>query len=85
MKIHTIHVKPPFTSAMLTDVTGTLARSRESEHHRIKRENVGNQLEALTEVKPVWSERTYSYLTELTEEQARKVGAWKMVRRVEAK
>ncbi len=85
MKTYTVHVKPPFTSAMLTDVTGTLARSKESDNYRVRRTAIGTQLEGLTGVKPTWRMRTYSYLVDLTDKQAREVGSWKMVRRVEAK
>ena len=82
MKNYKILVKPPFTQAMLTDVSGTLAPARESDNHRIRRENLGNRLEHLTGVKPSWNQRGYHYITELTAEQAQEVSSWEMVRYV---
>lgn len=54
----------------------------EDDKHKTRRENVGNQLEALTDEKPEWQQTKYCYFSELTEEQVEEVKSWAGVRDV---
>ena len=84
--MHIVQIKKPFTSAVLKDhISGGIYPSKESDNHRVKRENIGNMLENLTGKKPVWMKRSYCYHTILTEDQIEEVMAWNMVRSIQEK
>lgn len=86
MKTYIVQVKKPFVAAVLRDhLSDGIYPSKESDNHRVRRENIGNMLENMTGKKPTWLKRAYCYHSKLTDDQVKEALSWSMVRSIQEK
>jgi len=78
---HYVYLKVPFRASIWGGDKAILP-TKEDDRARLRRQNAGTRLEAVTHMKPVWVPRKYAYRVELWPEIIPEIALWETVRKV---